>query len=104
MRGYDRHAVDEFVAELTQLVHELEGRQLREKVVQRALDELGEQTASILQHAHETADELTARSRAQAEARLQRAEREAELLRRKPTSTPSRWIVDTRRLWKERQA
>jgi len=64
VRGYDRRAVDEFIAELTELVDELEGRQLREKVVHRALDEVGEQTAGILQSANETADELAARSRA----------------------------------------
>src|ERR671931_2570422 len=81
VRGYDRRAVDEYVAELTELIEELEGRQLREKAVQRALDEVGEETAGILQRAHEAADEIAARSRAQAEGRLQRAEREAELVR-----------------------
>ena len=104
LRGYDRRAVDEYVAELTQLVDELEGRQLREKVVQRALDEVGEQTASILQQAHEAADELAARSRAQAEGRLQRAEREAELLKAEADKYAEQVAVDTRRLWKERQA
>jgi cell division septum initiation protein DivIVA len=104
MRGYERRAVDEYVAELTRLVDELEGRQLREKVVQRALDEVGEQTASILQQAHEAADELTARSRAQAEGRLQRAEREAELLKAEADKYAEQVAVDTRRLWKERQA
>ena len=77
MRGYDRHAVDQFLSELLALVDELESRQTREGVVQKALDELGEETAGILQRAHETADEITARSRAQADTRLQRAEREA---------------------------
>lgn len=104
MRGYERRAVDEYVAELTQLVDELEGRQLREKVVQRALDEVGEQTASILQQAHEAADELAARSRAQAEGRLQRAEREAELLKAEADKYAEQVAVDTRRLWQEREA
>ncbi|HEU0024463.1 MAG TPA: hypothetical protein VFQ12_07525 [Thermoleophilaceae bacterium] len=104
VRGYDRRAVDEYVAEIAELVDELEGRQLREKVVQRALDEVGEQTAGILQRANETADELAARSRAQAEGRLQRAEREAEILKAEADKYAEQVAVDTRRLWEERQA
>src|ERR671924_602085 len=49
VRGYDRRAVDEFVEQMIELVTELEGRQSRETVVQRALDEVGEETAGILQ-------------------------------------------------------
>jgi DivIVA domain-containing protein len=103
MRGYDRHAVDEFVAELFALVQDLESRQTREGVVQKALGELGEETAGILQRAHETADDITARSRAQADARIQRAEREAEILRRDADEYAEQVIVDTRLLWDERQ-
>ena len=103
VRGYDRHAVDDFLTQLSGLVAELEGRQLRERVVQRALDEVGEQTAGILQRANETADELAARSRAQAEGRLQRAEREAELLKAESDKYAEQVAVDTRKLWAERE-
>ena len=103
MRGYDRRAVDEFVQEVLELVSELEGRQTRESVVQRALDEVGEETAGILQRAHETADEIAARSRAQAEGRLQRAEREADMLRQQADAYAEQVVVDTRMLWEERQ-
>jgi DivIVA domain-containing protein len=103
VRGYDRHAVDEFVQEVLQLVSELEGRQTRETVVQRALDEIGEETAGILQRAHETADEIAARSRAQAEGRIQRAEREADMLRQQADSYSEQLVLDTRILWEERQ-
>jgi DivIVA domain-containing protein len=103
MRGYDRRAVDEFVEQMVELVSELEGRQSREAVVQRALDEVGEETAGILQRAHETADEIAARSRAQAEGRLQRAEREADIARRDADAYAEQVIVDTRLLWEERQ-
>jgi DivIVA domain-containing protein len=103
MRGYDRHAVDEFVEQMIELVSELEGRQSREAVVQRALDEVGEETAGILQRAHETADEIAARSRAQAEGRLQRAEREADIARRDADAYSEQVVVDTRLLWEERQ-
>ena len=103
VRGYDRHAVDAFVQEVLELVAELEGRQTRESVVQRALDEIGEETAGILQRAHETADEIAARSRAQAEGRIQRAEREADMLRQQADAYSEQLVVDTRLLWEERQ-
>jgi|Tabmets5t2r1_1033131.scaffolds.fasta_scaffold17670_3 cell division initiation protein len=103
VRGYDRQAVDDFVDQVVELVSELEGRQTRESVVQRALNEVGEETAGILQRAHETADEIAARSRAQAEGRLQRAEREAEIVRRQADEYSEQVVVDTRLLWEERQ-
>lgn len=103
MRGYDRNAVDEFVREVVELVGELEGRQSHESVIQRALEEVGEETAGILQRAHETADEIAARSRAQAEGRLQRAEREADMLRAQADTYSEQLVVDTRLLWEERQ-
>jgi cell division initiation protein len=103
MRGYDRAAVDEFVEKVVQIVQDLESRQSQESVVQRALAEVGEETTSILQRAHETADEIAARSRAQAEGRIQRAEREAELVRRQADAYSEQIVVDTRRLWEERQ-
>jgi DivIVA domain-containing protein len=103
VRGYDRGAVDAFVQEVLEVVSELERRQTRETVVQSALDEIGEETAGILQRAHETADEITARSRAQAEGRTQRAEREADMLRQQADAYSEQLIVDTRILWEERQ-
>jgi len=103
VRGYDRRAVDEYVERITELVDDLETRQLRENVVQRALDQVGEETAGILRRAHETADELAARSRAQAEGRIQRAEREAEIIRGEADKYAQQIVVDTRRLWEERQ-
>jgi DivIVA domain-containing protein len=103
VRGYDRHAVDQFVQEVLELVSHLEGRQTRESVVQRALDEIGVETAGILQRAHEAADEIAARSRAQAEGRIQRAEREADMLRQQADAYSEQVVVDTRILWEERQ-
>ena len=96
MRGYDRNAVDQLLDQLLALVEDLESRQTREGVVQKALDELGEETAGILQRAHETADDITSRSRAQADARLARAEREAEILRRDADEYAESVITDTR--------
>ena len=75
----------------------------RTSVVQRAIAEVGEETAGILQRAHETAEEIAARSRAQAEGRIQRAEREAELLRQEADAYSEKIVYDTRLLWEERQ-
>ena len=103
MRGYDRAAVDAFVQEVLDLVSELELKQSDESVVQRKLEEVGEETASILQRAHETADEIAARSRSQADGRLQRAEREADLVRQQADAYAEQIVVETRLLWDERQ-
>jgi DivIVA domain-containing protein len=82
MRGYDRAAVDAYVEEVSRIVAELEARQSSEAVIKRALEDVGEQTSAILQKAHETAEEVTRRSRAQADDRLENASREADRLRR----------------------
>jgi DivIVA domain-containing protein len=102
-RGYDRAAVDAFVQEVREIVADLEARQSHESAVQRALAEVGEETTSILQRAHETADEIAARSRAQAEGRLERADREAELVRQQAEAYSDKIVVETRLLWEERQ-
>ena len=103
VRGYDRQAVESFLEEVAGLVSELEGRQSRETVVQRALDEVGVETAGILQRAHQAADEIAVRSRSQAEGRIQRAEREAEIVRRQADEYSEKVVVDTQLLWEERQ-
>jgi DivIVA domain-containing protein len=104
LRGYERHAVDEFLDELADLIDVLEARQAREAVVQRALDEVGEETSTILKHAHELADEVTARSRAHAEDRLERARREADELTSEARKEAARLARDTEDLWEKRAA
>jgi cell division septum initiation protein DivIVA len=103
MRGYDRAAVERYVSDVAQLVAELEATSSRETVVQRALDEIGEQTSGILQRAHETAEEIAARSRSQAEGRIQRAEREADAIRREAETYADQIVTETRRLWEDRK-
>ncbi len=75
MRGYDRAAVDTWCQEIGDLVERLEEQPPRDSAVKRALDEVGQETAAILQRAHEAAEEIISRSRSQAEGRLERAER-----------------------------
>src|SRR3954467_462534 len=103
MRGYDRAAVDAFLQEVVQMITDLESRQSQDSVVQRAIAEVGEETAGILQRAHETAEEIAARSRSQAEGRIQRAEREAAEVRRDADRYAKEVQADTARLREERQ-
>lgn len=102
MRGYDRAAVDAWREEIARLVERLEEAQPRDAAVKRALEEVGQETASILQRAHESAEEIAARSRSQAEGRLQRAEDEAELTVREAEERVGRLEEDNRAMWEQR--
>jgi len=102
IRGYDRAAVDAFVHNVRMEIAELEATQTREGAVQRALDAVGVETASILQRAHEAADELTRKSRIEADDRVQRAHSEADQIRREADEYLEQIVVDTRALWEER--
>src|SRR5690349_16946576 len=81
MRGYDRAAVDAYVSRVNRLLAELQITAAPESAIRHALDEVADETRGILERAHETGEEITRRSRAQADDRLQRAEREAEDVR-----------------------
>src|SRR3954471_4970767 len=81
MRGYERGAVDRYTQQVNRLIAELEMSASPESAVKHALDEVSEETRELLQRAHETAEEITARSRSRADDRLQQAEQEAEALR-----------------------
>lgn len=103
MRGYDRAAVDAWREEVAELVLQLEDQAPRDAAVRRALDEVGKETSAILQRAHEAADEIASRSRSQAEGRLQRAEREAEITVSEAEARVRELDEDYRRIWDERQ-
>src|ERR1700736_446114 len=77
LRGYDRLAVDAYVKRTSQLVAELQATRSPESAVRRALGRVGEEVSGILQRAHETAEQLTAQSRIDAEDRLEVAQAQA---------------------------
>jgi DivIVA domain-containing protein len=103
MRGYDREAVDEYVRYTTRLVAELQAVRSPESAVRRALIRAGGQISGVLRRAHETAGEITAKSRSEAEDRLERARAEADEL----IDTAERRVrdldADTDRIWLDRQ-
>jgi cell division septum initiation protein DivIVA len=103
LRGYDRATVDEYVMRVTELVAELQSVRSPKAAVKKALDRVGRETASILQHAQEAADETTAESRARADARVREAEREAERIIGDAHQQVKRLDADTEALWRERR-
>ncbi|HEY2316996.1 MAG TPA: DivIVA domain-containing protein [Solirubrobacteraceae bacterium] len=103
LRGYERVAVDEYVRQTRQLVAELQATRSPEAAVRRALERVGEQISGILQRAHETAEQITAQSRREAEDRLQQARVEATQIADAAERRVRDLDTDTDRIWLERQ-
>jgi DivIVA domain-containing protein len=103
MRGYDREAVDEYVRYTTRLVAELQAVRSPESAVRRALVRAGGQISGVLRRAHETAGEITAKSRSEAEDRLERARAEADELIDGAERRVRDLDADTDRIWLDRQ-
>jgi DivIVA domain-containing protein len=104
LRGYERDAVDAYVVEVNRIIAELQVGRSPQSAIRHALDQVGEETRGILERAHETADEITARSRAQADDRLQWAEREAREAIAAATARVHELEGDAERIWQERQS
>jgi DivIVA domain-containing protein len=102
-RGYDRRAVDDYVMRVTEIIAELHASRSPRAAVKRALDRVGRETASILQNARETADEITVQSRTRAEERRQEAEREAKRLRSEAEAHVRALDAATDEIWVERR-
>jgi DivIVA domain-containing protein len=103
MRGYDRHAVDDYVEQVTHLVAELHATRSPESAVRRALERVGDQISGILQRAHETAEQITAQSRIEAEDRLEHSRREAATLVEAADQRVRELDADADRIWAERR-
>lgn len=103
MRGYDKAAVDEYVRETSRLVAELQAVRSPESAVRRALVRAGGQISGVLRRAHETAAEITAQSRSEAEDRLEQARVEAEELMDAAERRVRDLDADTDRIWLDRQ-
>jgi glyoxylase-like metal-dependent hydrolase (beta-lactamase superfamily II) len=102
LRGYDRIAVDAYVRKTSQLLAELTARHSPDSAVRRALERLGDQVSGILQRAHETAADITAQSRAEAEDRLEVARGEAEQIKHAAGEKVRELDADVDRIWAER--
>ena len=102
LRGYDRLAVDAYVKRTSRLVAELQATRSPEAAVRRAIERMGEQTSGILQRAHDTAEQITAQSRAEAEDRLEVARQEAAQIAAAGEQRLKDLDADTDRIWAER--
>ena len=103
LRGYDRLAVDAYVKKTSQLVAELQATRSPEAAVRRAIERVGEEVSGVLQRAHETAAQITAQSRSEAEDRLQAARREAEEIVASAHQRLKDLDAETDRIWEERR-
>jgi uncharacterized protein with HEPN domain len=102
LRGYDRLAVDAYVKRTSQLVAELQATHSPEAAVRRALERVGEEVSGILQRAHETAEQITAQSRIDAEDRLEAARLEAAEITASAHRNLKELDAETDRIWAER--
>jgi cell division septum initiation protein DivIVA len=103
IRGYDRIAVDAYVKQTSQLVAELQATRSPEAAIRRALERVGEQISGILQRAHDTAEQITAQSRGEAEDRLEAARQEAARITAAAEQRLKDLDADTDRIWAERR-
>jgi DivIVA domain-containing protein len=113
VRGYDRFEVDSYIDQLRRELIEAEEHRSPSSAVRRALEQVGDEVAGILQRAHETASEVTDSARREAEERLESSRRvaderitEAKLGATALTAQAEAKIreldIDTDRIWAER--
>jgi hypothetical protein len=103
LRGYDRVAVDAYVKRTRQLVAELDATRLPEAAIRRAFEPMGEQISGILQSAHDTAGQMIARSRVEAEDRLEVSRHEAAQIAAAGEQQRRDLDADSDRIWAERR-
>jgi cell division septum initiation protein DivIVA len=77
LRGYDRAAVDHYHQRVSRIIAELQAGRSPQSAVRYALEQVSEETRAILQQAHDTADDITTKSRREASERMETAERES---------------------------
>jgi DivIVA domain-containing protein len=77
VRGYDRRAVDTYIARVNRLIAELEATRSPEAAIRHALEQAEEQKGGILQRARETAEGITASALQEADGITARAKAEA---------------------------
>src|SRR4051794_41503730 len=77
IRGYDRHAVDDYLEAANARLAEYEALQLPSVAVKEALERVADDTGGILKEAHETADGVMTRAREEADRLVREAPDEA---------------------------
>jgi hypothetical protein len=103
LRGYDRDAVDAYVEHVNRAIAGLQAVRSPQAAIKHALDQVGDETRGILERAHETADEITSRSQAQAAQRLDAAEVEARAIVGNAETKIRVLDNDADEIWRERR-
>jgi cell division septum initiation protein DivIVA len=92
--GYNRAAVDQYLAEVERELQELRTRQAPAMSITEEIERLGEQTSSILVVAHDQASETTRRAQEQATETTRRARELASETTRRAQEQADRCIAD----------
>lgn len=103
-RGYDRDDVDAYVAQLQREIRELQTRnQTPDAAVRSALERVGQEVASVLKQAHDTADDIVAAAQREGEEHRDRAARDAAHVTALAEQRLHELDLDTDRIWGERE-
>jgi hypothetical protein len=100
--GYDRAAVDEYVTELEREIDELRARGSSDTAVSDEIKRIGEQTAAILQTAHQQAHETTRKAQAEADKCLSDAAANAIAMNEEAKQKLRNLDSETDTVWHER--
>jgi DivIVA domain-containing protein len=76
VRGYEREAVDGYIERVRAVISELEAASSPDAAVQRAIEEISDETREVLLRAQQSAQEITTRARDRSDALLEKTERE----------------------------
>ena len=81
IRGYDRDEVHRYMRKMNTLLAELQITAAPEAAIKAALERARDERRSVIAQAEQEAEEITRRSRSQADERLEEAKHDAERLR-----------------------
>ena len=81
LRGYDRDEVDRYINRVNQVLAELQITATPESAIAHALERVSWEKRSVIWEARQEAQEITRRSRARADDRIQEATKETQKLR-----------------------
>jgi DivIVA protein len=100
--GYDRAAVDQHISELERELIEVRSRESTTTAVAEEISRIGEQTSTILMAAHEQAQEITRRAKAQADGCIADAASRAMAMTQQAERRLRALDGDTDTIWSER--
>ncbi len=101
-RGYDRDAVDEYIAELERELDDLRAGREASGAVTAEIERIGEQTVAILRVAHEQASDTTRRAQEEADRCLSAAASNAVAITEEAKAQLRQLDAETDAIWRER--